>query len=207
MAKKAIIYIHGKGGNADESKRYEGLCRGYDVYGLDYKGSTPWDTKEEFQNAYDEIAEKYNEIVIIANSIGAYFTMNALANKKISKALFISPIVDMEKLILDMMVWANTDEQELCEKGKITTNFGETLSWGYLEYVRNSTITWNVPTEILYAGNDNLTSIETVTLFANSHNATLLIMPNGEHWFHTEEQLAFLDKWVMDVLNDTEMVL
>ena len=32
------------------------------VYRLDYLGSTPWDTKKEFQNAYDEIALFYNNI-------------------------------------------------------------------------------------------------------------------------------------------------
>lgn len=205
--KKAIIYVHGKGGNADESKRYERLCKGYEVYGLDYKGNTPWDTEQEFQKAYDELSEKYEKILIIANSIGAYFTMNALARKKITKALFISPVVDMEKLILDMLSWANTDERELCEKGEITTAFGEVLSWEYLQYVRSNPIIWNVPTDVLYADKDNLTSIETVTRFVTSHNATLSVMQNGEHWFHTKEQLDFLDKWVTEVFKDTEILI
>lgn len=26
--------------------------------------------------------------------------------------------------------------------------------------------------------------------------ATLTVMPGGEHWFHTEEQMAFLDRWI-----------
>ena len=40
---------------------------------------------------------------------------------------FISPIVDMEKLILDMMGWADITEEKLREKQLITTGFGETL--------------------------------------------------------------------------------
>ena len=28
----------------------------------------------------------------------------------------------------------------------------------------------------------------------------LTVMENGEHWFHTAEQLAFLDGWVKEVL-------
>lgn len=31
--------------------------------------------------------------------------------------------------------------------------------------------------------------------------ARLTVMENGEHWFHTAEQLAFLDGWVKDALN------
>jgi hypothetical protein len=39
-------------------------------------------------------------------------------------------------------------------------------------------------------------SIDTITNFAKKHNASLTIMENGEHWFHTEEQMAFLDNWI-----------
>ena len=28
------------------------------------------------------------------------------------------------------------------------------------------------------------------------HNTHLTVMENGEHWFHTDEQLAFLDVWM-----------
>ena len=58
--------------------------------------------------------------------------MNALAEKKISKAMFISPVVNMEKLITNMMTWADVSEEELCSKKEIATDFGETLSWEYL---------------------------------------------------------------------------
>jgi pimeloyl-ACP methyl ester carboxylesterase len=135
-------------------------------------------------------------ISVIANSIGAYFAMHALRNCAIEKALFISPILNMERLILDMMKWANVTEKELCEKGEITTDFGETLSWEYLSFVRRNPIKWGIPTEILYAENDNLTSRATVDAFLISHNANLTVMNNGEHWFHTDEQIAFLDEWM-----------
>ena len=114
----------------------------------------------------------------------------------IPKAFFISPIVDMEKLINNMMKWANVTEQELESECVIHTDFGEDLSWEYLCYVRNHPITWSVPTQILYGNNDHLTSLETITDFANKHQATLTIMEGGEHWFHTEEQMLFLDKWI-----------
>ena len=32
--------------------------------------------------------------------------------------------------------------------------------------------------------------------FAKEHNTTLTIMEQGEHWFHTEEQMTFLDNWI-----------
>lgn len=198
--KKAILYIHGKGGSYLEAEQYKKNCLGFDIIGIDYKDDFPWIVQDQIKAAYDKVRREYDSIYIIANSIGAYFTMHTLQNCEIEKALFISPILDMERLILDMMRWANVSEKDLCKKGEIHTDFGETLSWEYLCFVRNNPIKWNVPTEILYAEKDNLTSRQTVDLFIEHHNANLTIMENGEHWFHTHEQLSFLDKWMINVI-------
>ena len=86
-------------------------------------------------------------------------------------AYFISPIVDMEKLITNMMQWANVTEQELESEGVIHTD-----------------------------SNDLLTSLETISDFANKHQATLTVMEGGEHWFHTEDQMQFLDRWIKKLI-------
>ena len=119
---------------------------------------------------------------------------------KISRAFFISPIVNLERLITDMMSWANVTEEDLQEKKYIETEFGETLSQEYLSYVRKHPIIWNVRTDILYGDKDNLTAIQTIKEFAMEHNTTLTIMEQGEHWFHTEEQMTFLDNWIRTCL-------
>ncbi|MGN1316091.1 MAG: alpha/beta hydrolase [Acutalibacteraceae bacterium] len=194
--KRLIIYIHGKGGNAEEANHYRHLFAESDVMGFDYSSQNPWDAKNEFTSFFDSCCKPYDEVVLIANSIGAFFSMCALAEKVISKAFFISPIVDMEKLITDMMVWADVTEEELQSREEIITEFGETLSWEYLCYVRKHPIKWHIPTYILYGENDNLTSKETVTKFAEQIGATLTVMKDGEHWFHTDEQMQFLDNWI-----------
>ena len=194
--KQIVIYVHGKGGTAEEAKHYQPLFAESDVIGFDYKSQNPWEAKSEFSDFYDLHSKGYDSVILVANSIGAFFSMNALAEKKISKALFISPIVNMERLITDMMIWANVTEDELCRKKEISTDFGETLSWEYLCYVRKHPIKWNIPTCILYGANDNLTSIETVSEFAEQTGAILTVMNDGEHWFHTDEQMEFLDNWI-----------
>ena len=148
------------------------------------------------------MAEKYDIISIIANSIGAYFAMYALKGKPIERAYFISPVVDMERLITDMMTWAGVTEDELREKQEIETPFGETLSREYLQWVRSHPVSWNVPTHILYGEKDNLTSWETISAFAENHGATLRVMPSGEHWFHTDEQMKFLDAWLKELAEE-----
>ena len=192
-----VLYIHGKGGSSAESEHYKSLFPEYDVIGLDYQTFTPWETGKEIHTAVSKFKNEYEKIILIANSIGAFFCMNADISEWIEKAYFISPIVDMEKLILNMMSWANVTEEELKIKGIIPTAFGEDLSWKYLCFVREYPVQWKVPTNILYGGKDNLTSYETITSFAEKYNCKLTVMENGEHWFHTETQMQFLDNWIV----------
>ena len=38
--------------------------------------------------------------------------------------------------------------------------------------------------------------------FAGKHGANLTIMENGEHWFHTPDQMKFLDDWIVKAYKD-----
>ncbi len=192
----AVLYVHGKGGNAEEAEHYRTLFPSCYVFGLDYKSFTPWEAKTEIEEAVKSLKSSYDRVILIADSIGAFFCMNASIDELVWKAYFISPVIDMEKLILDMMARADITEAELQKKGTVQTDFGEELSWEYLSYVRNHPIKWNVPTEILYSRKDNLTAYETISEFARKHNAHITVMENGEHWFHTEGQMRFLDSWI-----------
>lgn len=122
--------------------------------------------------------------------------MQALDETQVDRALFISPVVDMEQLIEAMMAGADVTEPELRQRGEIKTEFGETLSWRYLQDARQHPIQWRVPTAILYGSGDALMPRETVEAFARRTGAALTVMENGEHWFHTEEQMQVLDGWV-----------
>ncbi|MGN1076286.1 MAG: alpha/beta hydrolase, partial [Candidatus Enteromonas sp.] len=37
---------------------------------------------------------------------------------------------------------------------------------------------------------------ETISDFAEQAGASLTIMKGGEHWFHTDSQMRFLDDWI-----------
>ena len=194
--KNAVLYVHGKDGSATECEHYRPLFPDCKVFGLDYRTFTPWETGAEIRTEVGRLKDAYENIILIANSIGANFSMNAGIDGMLRKAYFISPIVDMEKLICDMMLRANVTEDALKANGVIRTDFGAELSWDYLCYVRSHPVGWNVPTRILYGENDNLTSYETVRSFAERHRAALTVMANGEHRFHTKEQMHFLDDWI-----------
>ena len=155
--KDLIVYVHGKGGSAQEAEHYKSLFPKDEVIGFDYRSQTPWQAKKEFFAFFTTQRSRFEHITLVANSIGAFFGISSLDETLVDRAYLISPIVDMEKLICDMMQWSGVTEQELA-----------------------------------------LTSIETVSAFAKQHHAGLTVMPGGEHWFHTEEQMQFLDHWIRE---------
>lgn len=192
---EAVLYVHGMGGSPGEAEHYRPLFPFSPILGLDYRTFTPWETGAEIREAAEKLAAE-GDVTLIANSIGAYFSLHAGIDRLIRRAYFISPILDMEKLITGMMAQAGVTETELEAKGRIPAAFGEELSWAYLCWVREHSVRWAAPTEILYGSLDTLTPRETAETFAETYKAGLTVLEGGEHWFHTEEQMAFLDAWI-----------
>lgn len=208
---RLFLFVHGKMGSKDDAAIFaDVLCqKEFQVLGFDLPGHgerkdeisrfVPWKVLPELQNILSYCKQNWQSISLYANSIGAYFSLLAFANEVFDNCLFVSPILDMVRLIEDMMSWASVSGEELQNRREIPTSFGETLSWDYYTYVNQHRIQkWNSPTAILYAGKDNLTSRDTVTKFAENFGCRLTVYEDGEHWFHTEEQLAVLKKWIQD---------
>lgn len=195
-SKAVVLYVHGKGGSAAEAEHYRPLFPEADVVGFDYHSENPWSAKAEFSEKIAALRANYDQIFLISVSIGTYFSMSADISDSIRRAWLISPIVDMERLILSMLSWAGETEEALQARKIIPTTFGEDLSWEYLQYVRSHPIQWRAPTEILCGSTDSLQSIETIRAFARRFRAGVTVMEGGEHWFHTAEQMKFLDDWI-----------
>ena len=207
-ADKVYLFVHGKCGHKEEAKDFaEIVCpRGWQVLGIDLpehgsrKGETgafvPWHVVPELQTVMEYARAHWSRIALRANSIGAWFSMLAFQSEPLEKALFVSPILDMEQLIGRMMQWAGVTEADLEARETIETSFGETLSWRYYQYAKAHPIeSWPWPTAILYAGQDNLTPRQGVDGFVERFHCSLTVMEDGEHWFHTPEQLEVLHRW------------
>ena len=204
-----FLYVHGKMGCKEEAAHFADIVcpKEYQVLSIDLPGHgertgemerfVPWEVVPELQAVYGFAQRRWKRISLYANSIGAYFSLLAFREIKLEKSLFVSPVLDMEKLIRDMMGWAGVTQEQLQQAGEIPTAFGETLSWEYLTFAAEHRITkWDSPAVILYAGQDHLTARETACDFAKRFGCTVTVMENGEHWFHTEQQLAVLDAWL-----------
>ncbi len=210
-ADKVYLFIHGKWGYKEEASAFAlvACSKGYQVLGIDLPGHgerkgemdsfVPWKIVPELKAVLQYAKENWTTVSIRANSIGAYFCLLAFEHEVLERALFVSPILSMEQLIRTMMQWANVAESELQEKRVIPTAFGETLDWDYYQYViYNRILDWHHPTVILYAGNDTMTSRDTVDRWVAQFEGRLTVMEHGEHWFHTDEQLAVLKGWELE---------
>ena len=57
--KKAILYLHGKGGNACEVEQYAKNCPDFYLHGVDYQGSLPWLVQEQIVSDYRILRREY----------------------------------------------------------------------------------------------------------------------------------------------------
>ena len=203
---QGYLFLHGQTGCKEEAAAFaQVVCpKGYQVLSIDLPAHgerqkpgeelAPWTAVPDIQAALDWAKQRWKSVSLRANSIGAYFAM--LAFNTPSRALLVSPVLDMEGLILDMMGWAGVTEDQLRQQGEIATSFGQTLSWKYLRWVReHPTYNWTCPIRILYGSGDNMTPRQIVEEYTRQHDAKLTVAEGGEHWFHTAEQVAALRKW------------
>ena len=201
MMQSAVLYLPGKGGRAAECAHYRPLFSDCTVMGLDYADPAPQAAGRQVADVVQSMRRKYKRITLIANSIGAYYAMLAGIDGMIRKAYWISPIVDLERLLSDMLQSVQATEAVLREKSVILSATGDPILWEDLCYVKAHPARWTAPTEILYGSADALTPYETVAAFAEAHGAGLTVMAGGEHWFHTAEQMQFLDRWILTAEN------
>ena len=199
--KKVAVYIHGLYGSAKEAEDFSYLKDEYDVVGLDYKDGNPWELKGTIRNEFEKLTKDYKEVVIIANSIGAFYTYEYLSDFNIKHAFFISPIASMFKIVFDLMMQYRISENELKEKKIIELDNGQTISYDFYQHVSNYNDSWNVSTNILYGEHDKLVYIENIANFLAAHpNAKLTIKQGAEHYMHTVEEKEFIKNWILNSL-------
>ena len=202
------LFLHGQSGHTEEGERFAQIAnpKGWQVVAIDLpqhgqrQGGAepflPWVVVPELEQVWQELQGRWKRIALRANSIGAWLAMLALAGKPVDTCLFVSPVVDMENLIQTMMTWAGVTEERLEREREIPTDFGQTLSWDYLKYVRQHPVhALSAHTNILYGDQDNLVPQPVVECFARAEGAHLTVYPGGEHWFHTPEQMKVMGTW------------
>ena len=200
-SKKVVIYIHGLHGSAEEANDFAFLKDRYDVVGLDYQDGNPWELGETIQKEFKKLSKGYDQVIVVANSIGAFYACEYLADFKINKAFFISPIVSMFQNIIDLMSMYGIKDKELEQKKIIKLDDGTVLSYDFYQHVSNEEDHWKVPTEVLYGAYDEVVYTGSMMEFLENHPlARLTVKSDSEHYFESEEEKEFIKEWMLRIL-------
>lgn len=152
---------------------------------------------QDLRKIMDYARSHWSQVSLFACSMGAYFSLLEYQNEPLNQSLFLSPVVDMQRIISNLMTWFDVSEEQLKSRQEIQTPIGQTLYWDYYCYVREHPIQkWDSKTFILYGENDNLCERETIDSFVHRFGCQLTVVESGEHYFHTQQQLADFSAWV-----------
>ena len=209
---KVYLCVHGKMSSKESAEEVANIAeqRGYQTISFDLpehgerknedKRCDIWNGIHDLTVIGDYVFANWKEVSLYACSLGAYFCLNAYNTRKIKKCLFQSPILDMEYLIKQMMVWFEISEERLAREKEIETPI-DIMTWDYYQYVKeHPVLKWNIETHILFAGRDTMQSLEIVREFVNNFNCVLTLSENSEHPFMGEEDGTIVEQWLQDNL-------
>ena len=205
---RAYIHVHGKLGRKEDAQAFAEVAdaHGFQTLSFDLpehgeRAGRPdrcdvWNGVRDLNLAADFAFEHFSSVSLFACSLGAYFALNAYADRALEKCLFQSPIVDMKWLVEQMMRNAGVTPQRLEREGEIATPI-DALRWDYYQYILAHPVeTWPFPTRILYAGRDGMQPEAVVRAFARAHGAALTVSPDSEHPFMRPEDRPIVEAWL-----------
>ena len=172
--------------------------------GLHGAGGGQYEMKDIIRNKFSELIKPYDEVVVIANSIGAFYTYEYLYDFNIKQAFFISPVANMFQIIFNLMINNGITRERLKEERFIRIDSKTTLSYEFYQYLSDNLHNQNfkVPTEVLYGSKDELVYIEDINNFIMDHDARLTIKKGSKHYFHSEEEKEFIKHWILNNLKE-----
>lgn len=157
----------------------------------------------ELSAVLDYAEARWKHIGVFAVSMGAYFSLLACGERRVERAWFLSPVVDMGALIDSMMTWFDVSLERLEREQAIPTPMGQTLYWDSFCYVRDHPVRrWPIPTEILVGGRDTLCDRAVTAGFVDRFSCRLRTAEHAEHWFHTQSDLSALELWLRETGGD-----
>jgi alpha-beta hydrolase superfamily lysophospholipase len=146
---KLFIAVHGNMSSKDDSVIVifveEAIDKGYQVLSFDLPGHGERKGEDDVckvENCVRDLTVIMayaqtiaSNINVFACSMGAYFSLLAYRDLPLEQCLFLSPILNMERIINNMMAWFNISEDRLELEKKIETPIGQPLYWDYYCYV------------------------------------------------------------------------
>ena len=205
-SEKVYIFVHGKQSRKEYAAQFAAVAeeKGFQTLSFDLpehgertdgERCDVWGGKKDLTAVANYAFKRWKSVSLFACSIGAYFSLEALGERNLQKALFLSPIVNMRLLTENMMLWFGVSKERLEKEKEIATPI-DFLRWDYYNYILAHPVeSWKTSTAVLYGGKDSLQSRETIEAFCKKFGCTLTVSEESEHPFMAEGDEIILENW------------
>lgn len=206
-----FIAVHGNMSSKDDTViaifAQMALQKGYSVLSFDLPGHGDRHAQDpvfsiqscvkDLETIYEHAQSLGTPVGVFGCSLGAYLSLLAYADQPMERSLFLSPVLNMERILRNMMQEFGISEEQLKAEKIIETPIGQTLYWDdYLYVLLNPVGEWNKDAMILYGAKDTLCEWDPLQDFVARNVCTLDVMESGEHFFQTDEQLEHYRQWL-----------
>lgn len=186
----------------------ENFCqRGFQLLSFDMpehgdrKAKLPIHTVEQAIDDLNEIyhysEERYESIIGIGCSLGAYYTLIAYQHKPLRYVALLSPVVDLIELTHQMLENDNKSINDVIENKSIILSNGIVVRYEDYQYLQSHLLNKvSYPISILYGRNDKLISYESIEKFVRKYDCEWIISDKSEHYFLTKEDMIQINEWL-----------
>lgn len=208
-AERLLLAVHGAMGSKDDFELLaeETAAKGFQVLSFDLpehgdrKGEryacNPPNAVKDLTAVIRYAQTLAKRINLYACSLGAYFSLLAYANVALEQCMFQSPVVDMQRLIGNMMKAAGVSPERLQAVRVIANPYGPRFEWEYYSFVKAHPIEkWSPPTAIIMGSEDEVSEVEAVKAFATRFGSNLKLLEGGKHYLHTTEEVTAIREWM-----------
>ena len=160
----------------------------------DDKAFTPMDASPEVR-AFARLARSQStEVSLLANSIGAYFSLCDTPAGTFDRAWMVSPLLDLEYYIRDIMAEYSVTDEQLEAQTVIDTPRG-VLERSYLRFVEEHPARLNAPSWMIRGDQDEMVPLNALSRFVGAPGVELVQVEGGQHFLGQPPHLDTVVAW------------
>lgn len=160
----------------------------------DNKTFTPMEASPEVL-AFARLARSQSsEVSLLANSIGAYFSLCDTPAGTFEHVWLVSPLLDLEHHIRGIMAEYSVTDEQLEAQTVIDTPRG-VLERPYLRFVEEHPAQLNTPSWIIRGDQDDVVPLDTLSRFVSVPGVELVQIRGGQHFLGLPPYLDTVAAW------------
>ena len=160
----------------------------------DDKAFNPIEASPEVRMFAQLAHSQSTEIGLRAHSIRAYFSLCDTPAGTFERVWLVSPLLDLEYYIPDMMAEYSVTDEQLEAEPEINTPRG-VLEWPYLRFVEKHPARLDIPSWIIRGDQDEVVPLDALSRFVGASGVELVQIEGGQHFLGQPPHLDTVVAW------------